>query len=90
MSGLAAVRHHGPGLAPTVLRRVVDDGHFPPQTFRDCTGAPWRGTSRIVDPAGRRHANRRSWLKLKAEARRAFVEAQRLDAIRPELTEAGR
>ena len=45
----------------TVIRRGHDAGHHPPQSGHDRTGARWKGTSRIIDPAGRRERNRKSW-----------------------------
>ena len=43
-------------IAPTRSRRSygADDGHRPPKTGRDRTGARWRGTSRLRDPLAHR------------------------------------
>lgn len=36
-------------------------------------GAVWHGTSRVVDRAGKNRANRKSWRKILADARRKAV-----------------
>ena len=59
-------------LKATPLRRVVRRDHLPPATF---AGGVWHGTSRIIDAPARRRANRRTWAKLRAEARRVATLA---------------
>ncbi len=61
----------------TYLRRYLDPGHRPPLSGLDHSGGTWIGTSRIVDPAGRRRLNKRTWARLLADARRAYVAGTR-------------
>lgn len=69
-------RRHGPGVPSTILRLYHDQGHFAP-SGKHAAGreqsASWRGTSRTVDPAGKRRANRRSWAGLQAGRRAGTV-----------------
>lgn len=49
-------------IPPTVHRTSAGLGdHNQPQSGVDRTGAPWKGTSRVVDRSGRKKANRLSW-----------------------------
>lgn len=67
-----------PVVPPTRLRKWIDArSHNPPESMTDNVGAVWQGTSRVLDPARRRQLNRRSWRRLKAEGRRAFVASRR-------------
>jgi hypothetical protein len=64
---------------PTLQRGYGAPDHRPP-SGKHARGrehaTPWKGTSRIVDRAERRRANRRSWGKVLAEARRETVAAR--------------
>lgn len=64
-------------VAPTIRRRAGDFGHRPPDSLLDDTGQVWRGASRVVDRAGRRRQNRKSWRKLLAAGRRETMAANR-------------
>lgn len=78
MNGLPTPRRRDTSdTVPTTARTIVDDGHFPPASGLDHAGRPWRGASRIIDRPARRRAQRLSWRKLKAEARRAYLAALR-------------
>jgi hypothetical protein len=61
------------GVGPTSTRRYDPASHCPPQSMNDNAGGPWLGTSRVIDRPARRKAQRRSWRRLKAEARRDFL-----------------
>lgn len=67
-------------IAPTRRRRWHDTvGHAPPAGGRDNTGTAWQGTSRVVDPAGRRRLNRRTWRRLIVKARRTANATRQAD-----------
>lgn len=66
------------GIPKTPARTKLDFfGHAAPTSRRDNAGLPWRGTSRIVEPAARRQKNKRTWAALKAASRREAVAMRR-------------
>lgn len=63
---------------PTMLRTYNFPDHRPPSSgVFDADERVWHGSSRVADPAARRRANKRSWKKIKDEARRAFVATKK-------------
>lgn len=74
-------------MKPTRTRPLIDRrSHRPPADLLDNAGKLWLGTSRIIDRPARRKANRRSWARFKAEARREYVALCRLEKALDEVT----
>lgn len=66
------------GVIPPTHLRASGRGpdHLPPASGVDRTGAPWLGTSRIVNRAKRRKANRLSWATALRRARQVEKAAK--------------
>jgi hypothetical protein len=73
---LGVRRGHVP---PTTLRNFTDMvGHAPPTDRVDDDGNVWKGASRILDRSAKRRANRKSWIKIQADARRSAALSKML------------
>ena len=70
-------------VAPTMMRRMHMQDHFPPAAgiwFEDQEYRLWHGHSRHQHP-GRRKANKRTWAKLIRERRKEYMERKRAEKI---------
>lgn len=69
-------RLEGRGLVRSTQMRTRGGFDHVPPSGKHCRGRAeayshaWRGTSRTMNPAARRRANKRSWAKIIADARR--------------------